>query len=699
MLGFEMTFLRPAWFFALIPVAWLLWKAWQVKSKQGAWQQVIAPEFRELLLNRVQSTSRFGAHLWLGGLGLAWFMTVFVLAGPSVKSVEIPAQKAQHGTVIVLDLSLSMLAEDLSPNRLSQVRFKLTDLLTQFPEMPAGLVVYAASAHTITPISQDNQTLLGLLPALDPLIMPAFGANPIAGFEQAKTLFEGAQITQGQIIWITDDVESEQLPLIENWFSAHPFRLKILSVGTEQGGTIPVPNYGILKDANQKPILAPVPNQRLAELSQRLQAPLKPLKITHESLDWLVPGPFSVGQSPQDVTEKSVVYPLDEGAAILLLLVPLLALAYRRGLVFMWLLAPMFVIGLSHPKPALAEDRWDDLANVFQSHDQQAYKAFKRENYESAEAMFEHPQWQAASLYRLGRYAEAARLYAQDPSAEGQFNLGNALAYSGDLQGAKTAYTQALKLRPNWPQAQANLALIEQLLAQQPPAPETPSEPTAGDSNQATQSAANSAQQTENSNDEQKQKASEQQENQTSQNAETQGNSESPSSTKQNEASAQNNAEQNQNQNSQNGANRDNNQSVQGEQSQEGQQAGNQQQGSQTSQGGGSASRQNERSMGDNAQSQQNTQEATQAEANSPDPTDPQQTSERGEQSSQQTGVSRLNEDEGQGSADGQNWENLQATEAWLQQIPDQPELFLKRKFEYQLNQGQFSQQQAEKTW
>lgn len=146
MLGFEINFLRPWWFLILLPIAWLLWRAWQVKAKQGAWHQVIAPKFRQLLLSQPHNESGVFHKLWLIALGLVWLLMSVILAGPSLKSVEIPAQKSQQGTVIVLDLSLSMLADDLTPTRLNRVKYKLTDLLTQHPEMPVGMVVYAGSA-------------------------------------------------------------------------------------------------------------------------------------------------------------------------------------------------------------------------------------------------------------------------------------------------------------------------------------------------------------------------------------------------------------------------------------------------------------------------------------------------------------------------------------------------------------------------
>ncbi|MCF6253660.1 MAG: hypothetical protein L3J38_02810, partial [Thiomicrorhabdus sp.] len=127
----HLQFLRPYWLLALLPVAWLLWKLWQIKQKQGAWHKVIAPQFQPLLLGKNASKPHTTSHtLGFIGFGFIWLMAIIALAGPSTQSVEMPAQKNQQGTVIVLDLSLSMLADDLSPSRLDRVKYKITDLLT-----------------------------------------------------------------------------------------------------------------------------------------------------------------------------------------------------------------------------------------------------------------------------------------------------------------------------------------------------------------------------------------------------------------------------------------------------------------------------------------------------------------------------------------------------------------------------------------
>jgi len=474
----QFQFLRPWWFLGLLPVVWLLWNVWQLKHQKDAWYQVIAPQFRSLLLgeNKLGEVSILNKlSIWV--LGFIWLIAILALSGPSLKSVQMPAEKNQQGTVILLDLSLSMLADDLAPNRLSRVKYKITDLVKQHPELSIGLVGYAGSAHSISPISEDNQTLLGLLPALNPLIMPSYGSNPLLGFEQAKKLLDGAFINHGHIIWMTDDLEATQQPAIRKWIKSHHYTVSIMPVGTVTGGVVQIPNYGLLKDENGKIVLPPLPMERFIQLNDLRGVSVTPLRIGDNSVEALLP-PISARRNQKEsdenpehkTTDGTIVNALDDGALLLILLVPLVALIYRRGWIFslsFTLILPLGLAGSLMPTPSVAGSELPNFSDAFKSPNQQGYQAWSDQNYKAAEALFEDSQWRASALYRLGKYAEAAPLFAKDKSANGFYNQGNAFAKSSQLKQAKQAYEKALKKQPNFAAAQKNLKLVNQLLQQQ----------------------------------------------------------------------------------------------------------------------------------------------------------------------------------------------------------------------------------------
>jgi Ca-activated chloride channel family protein len=127
--------------------------------------------------------------------------------------------------------------------------------------------------------------------------------------------------------------------------------------------------------------------------------------------------------------------------------------------VFVIILAPTLL-----NSPPTEASIWQDL---WLTDDQQGYKALQQGDTEAAQGLFKNPQWQASAAYKNQDYKAAVEQYSQGKSADDSYNLGNALARSGDLDGAIKAYDQALKIQPDMDDAIANRQLVEQLKQQQ----------------------------------------------------------------------------------------------------------------------------------------------------------------------------------------------------------------------------------------
>jgi len=682
-------FLRPWWFLALLPIGWIIWRAWQVNRKQGAWHQVIDPKFRTLLLGEDASTEpTLNEKLGYVGLAAAWFLAILALSGPWVKSIDVPAQKSQQGVVIVLDLSLSMLADDLAPNRLSRVKYKLTDLLKQHPEYATGMVAYAGSAHTISPISEDNQTLLNLLPSLSPVMMPNYGAKPLLGFEQADKLLKGSNITQGHILWVTDDIESQEIDLIADWVSSRSVSMTVMTVGTESGGVVQIPNYGLLKDSNDKLIMPKLPIQRFQQLSRKSNIKWVTLVPGEDSVAELLPPELAITEVQIDSeVQKEVNHPLDIGSYFLFLLIPLAAFIFRRGTLLSLMMVLLLPATLFSPQPSYAEDGLSDFSAVFKSQDQQGYQAWEAKKYQAAEALFDNPQWRASALYRQGRYAEAAKLFSLDKSPQGHYNRGNALALSGSLQGAHDAYEKALQLDPSFKEAQENLAIIKNLLAQQPDSnKDSPNDQENAQNDNQEDNTGNSAQ--------------------NSKSSEAQNEQESTPSADTKQANSQQDNGQQSNTNNQNGLDSEsgNTSNQAGSQNQETETDSNSTDNSATTNGNNSDSAAKQSGNAGNDLNKQAIAEGNQPSSEANSANDNQNNKENAEPSKlsdaneQNTTNSQANG--GYGTEKNPNLsEEEQAKQNWLKQIPDQPGLFLKRKFEYQFQQNPPSDNQTEKQW
>jgi len=148
----------------------------------------------------------------------------------------------------------------------------------------------------------------------------------------------------------------------------------------------------------------------------------------------------------------------EEGPWLLLLLLPLAALAFRRG----WVVVVLFFI-LPLPDDAQA-GVWSDL---WLTRDQQAERKLEEGAVEDAIELFENPDWRAVAQYRAQDYAASAAQFAEQGDSRSLYNLGNALARQGELESAIDAYEQALEIDPEDADAAYNRDLLKSMLEQQ----------------------------------------------------------------------------------------------------------------------------------------------------------------------------------------------------------------------------------------
>ena len=109
------------------------------------------------------------------------------------------------------------------------------------------------------------------------------------------------------------------------------------------------------------------------------------------------------------------------------------------------------------------------LADLWRTPDQQGQQLFEQGHYAAAAERFTDPLRRGAALYRAGDFEAAAAAFARVDSAEAAFNRGNALVLLGRYEAAIDAFQRALQLSPDWPAAQANLAIAEARLAAMAP--------------------------------------------------------------------------------------------------------------------------------------------------------------------------------------------------------------------------------------
>ena len=148
----------------------------------------------------------------------------------------------------------------------------------------------------------------------------------------------------------------------------------------------------------------------------------------------------------------------EEGPWLLLLLLPFVALIFRRGY-----LAVMIIVLLPMPQESYAFE-WSSL---WVNKNQQAAKTLEQGDTQSAAEMFTDPEWKGAANYRAGDYQKAIEYLEGIDKPDALYNRGNAFAKAGDLQQAINAYDEVLKINPEHEDAKYNRDLLQKYLEQQ----------------------------------------------------------------------------------------------------------------------------------------------------------------------------------------------------------------------------------------
>lgn len=444
--------LRPEWVWSALPILLCLWLHLRQQRSAQQWQQFIDPSLLPHLLE--QPHGRYSQRLWpvfLAGL-LCWL----ALMGPSWQRLPSPVLEERGGLAIVLDLSPSMLAEDLQPSRLQRAKYAIRDLLALRADGQTGLVASAGDAFVVAPLTDDGNTLNTLLPSLHPAMMPVQGSNPLSGLVQAEQLLDNAGSPSGHILLIGDGFSAQQLKGLEGFVDQSSYPVSIIGVGSEQGAPIPLPEGGFLKDSQGNTIVASMPEALMQALARKAGGQYINLSAprSDSALRKLAAGSQQFEESTQQQTFEQWQ---DGGQWLAVLLLPFALLAFRRGA-----LPFIFLAILTLPEQGYALD-WQ---HPWKTADQQAMQRFQEGPAEAAE-LFRDPMWRGSAHYRAGNYAAAADAFAERDSADAHYNRGNALAKEGKLDEALKAYDQALQRQPDMADAKANKALVEQLTEQQ----------------------------------------------------------------------------------------------------------------------------------------------------------------------------------------------------------------------------------------
>jgi len=461
-------------------------------AKQSGWQSVIPSHLYQYM---VIGKNEMGAKPPMWMLALVWIISVIALAGPTWERLPQPVYQLKMGHVIVIDMSLSMRATDMTPDRLTRAKYKAIDLVNAIGEGEMGLVAYAGDAFVISPLTEDAGNITTLIPSLSPEIMPVPGSDPLLGIESASELLTNAGYNSGMIYWITDGIELEQQQELQEYVASIPFTVNALTVGTSEGAPIRQQSGELLKDFTGSIVIPKLNEGAVKGVVKTSGGRFESFTSNDTDIDALASVSLLDKSDSEENEEESNLQGdqwKEVGPYLLLILLPFAAFAFKRGLVFIvlvGLLSPSMIKnahalqraqpseiagtsqGIGAPEDSLEMANQPDSLSwwqtPFMNDNQEALNSYQRGKYKDAVNQFNDDTWKASSLYKSGDYEGALNAFKNIPGPESLYNQGNALAKLGKLEDAIKKYDQALSEAPDFDDARTNKKIVEDLLKQQ----------------------------------------------------------------------------------------------------------------------------------------------------------------------------------------------------------------------------------------
>ena len=491
------TFIRPLWLWAILGLVIVYALKLKFGQQQNLWQQILPSHlYQKLIISKgFGKPSRF-----IHSAMLSCLLCIIAMSGPSWEKLPQAVYQTQSGKVILLDMSMSMRATDLSPDRLTRARFKAIDLINQLNEGETGLIAYSANAFVISPLTDDAATLANLIPSLSPEIMPTQGSAPLEGLQRASELLSNAGYKVGDIYWLTDGINYDDIKDVRSFIQNSPFEVSALLVGTEEGAPIKLSDGKLLKDFTGSIVIPSVNAYHFNSAMSGTSANFSMFTSDNSDITQIKRKiDLQQQQQAKQVENSTGDVFKDMGPFLVLLVLPIAAYGFRKGIMSFatvgLLSAGILGSSLLFPSmPAMAQNTVPTLPHsnvatkvqqptnqvahtessansllnkVFKNADQRGKIAFDEGAYDQANELFTDQAWQAASAYKKGDFERAANLYKQLAGTVNTYNQANALAKAMQLEDALNAYNQVLEQQPGHVNASKNKAIVEQLLKQQ----------------------------------------------------------------------------------------------------------------------------------------------------------------------------------------------------------------------------------------
>ncbi len=400
----------------------------------------------------------------------ALILMIIALARPVLPKGEVNIKSSTVDILLAIDVSKSMLSDDLYPNRLEFAKKRAIEFMRSFNQARFGVVAFSSVGFLVSPLSDDIPTVEYLVKNLNTDSLNQKGTDLMTPLELAKKFLKNEK--EKVLVIFSDGGDSKDFSKEINFAKKNNIKVYVYAVGTKRGSTIKE-NGNVLTDKKGNIVITRL-NENIKELALQSDGAYivgdysgKSIKLLENAIKQKI---YETNKREKKIKTYKELFYYPLWTAVLFLLFGFSSMP-RRKLIK---ITPAVFLAFIFLTPSLKAVSLFDFQVI-----KKANNAYKNGDFKKSETLYKKllkekntPEIHydlANSLYKQKKYKEALNEYEQIKSDNKElmfkkyYNEGNANAYLKKYDNAIKSYKKALQINPSDKDAKYNLKLIEKL--------------------------------------------------------------------------------------------------------------------------------------------------------------------------------------------------------------------------------------------
>jgi len=405
---------------------------------------------------------------------LVLILFIISLSRPVINQKEHNVKQKLIPIVIALDVSTSMKATDIYPNRISLAKKKLQHIIQKAKNATIGVVLFAKDSFVLSPVTEDFLSLQYIVDNLDTNLDFVNGSNLFSTLEATKFMLNEYKVKN--LIVLSDGGNNNEYTEELKFVKENDIAVYSIGLATKEGSPIPK-ETGYLTNKNGDIVTVKL-NESIKRLSLKSAGGYIDYTLDDTDVEAIL-NRINMQSKKEELSVQKIktytelfYYPLAFGLFLLLIALSSFPnLKRKKSVSNIGVLSLLFLSTLLTTKSEAYSFDFEKIKNANQAYENKDYKT-AADNYRAIDTNNQSLYNLGNSLYKQKKYKEAIEVYdkiiTDDKNLESKklYNLGNSYVNTNNLQKAKELYEKALKLKKD-KQTQENLDLVNKELEKQ----------------------------------------------------------------------------------------------------------------------------------------------------------------------------------------------------------------------------------------